>query len=530
MSHLRRVSVLLLALAVSAVGMAAVTPPADRDLPVPLSRDGVRVPTGFDLESYRAEQRQLHLQLAGEQVALGLERMIVVPVNQQRLMELEQTACPTCPRPERALRAGYVEDVGVPVSFAEVLPEMLDGRAHPVARGAVRGDHQGFVYTTAVHSPGAAGLRIHFTDFFLAPGSELWVYGPQGGAFGPYTLAGSLGTGDFYANTVPGDTAIVQLRHRGDVGRGLNIDRFEIADIAYVGGPAVRQQAGGAIYQASDLCADNADCINAAGGNEGWNDAIALMYYVQRPYMYICSGGALADAATSAAPYYFLTANHCISSDRVAGTLETYWGFLENDCADACAGPCSAVPRTLGATVASTNKTADYTLLSLNSPPPYGAYLGWDATPIYDTDGAALQRLSHPSGSPQAFSTHSVDTTPPVVCSGWSRGPWIYSHDLIGATEGGSSGSPVLNSSGEVVGQLSGGCGYDVYNTCNNTDNSTVDGAFAYYYASISGLLGGGGGTTNQPPTASFTFDCTDLSWQQPRRSHQPSMSHLCSQ
>jgi hypothetical protein len=42
------------------------------------------------------------------------------------------------------------------------------------------------------------------------------------------------------------------------------------------------------------------------------------------------------------------------------------------------------------------------------------------------------------------------------------------------------------------VGQLSGGCGTDVYNTCNSIDNATVDGAFAAYYANVAQWLGPG--------------------------------------
>jgi hypothetical protein len=55
----------------------------------------------------------------------------------------------------------------------------------------------------------------------------------------------------------------------------------------------------------------------------------------------------------------------------------------------------------------------------------------------------------------------------------------------------------VVNAAGQVVGQLSGGCGYDVYNTCNNIENSTVDGAFATYYDQVAPWLGSGGPCTD---------------------------------
>ena len=56
---------------------------------------------------------------------------------------------------------------------------------------------------------------------------------------------------------------------------------------------------------------------------------------------------------------------------------------------------------------------------------------------------------------------------------------------------GGSSGSPVLNAAGEVVGQLSGCCGYNCGDVCDVSEdtNWTVDGALAFYWDSVSAFL-----------------------------------------
>ena len=61
----------------------------------------------------------------------------------------------------------------------------------------------------------------------------------------------------------------------------------------------------------------------------------------------------------------------------------------------------------------------------------------------------------------------------------------IYSRDDLGATDGGSSGSPVVNASNQVVGQLSGACGFNVGDPCDAVNNATVDGAFAFYFSLI---------------------------------------------
>jgi hypothetical protein len=166
------------------------------------------------------------------------------------------------------------------------------------------------------------------------------------------------------------------------------------------------------------------------------------------------------------------------------------------------------VPRVAGSTLLSTSSTGDYTLVRLSSGPPAGSsLLGWNAAAVAYSNGTSLYRLSHPKGAPQAYSTHSVSTSK-GTCGSWPRGNWIYEQDTYGATEGGSSGSPVLNSSGQVVGQLSGACGTNPSNPCASSSNATVDGAFASYFSSVESYLdptpGGGGCHTGSPGDANY--------------------------
>jgi hypothetical protein len=227
-------------------------------------------------------------------------------------------------------------------------------------------------------------------------------------------------------------------------------------------------------------------------------DAVALMLFQSGAYLYICSGGLLADTDPGSQIPYFLTANHCISKGREADSLQTFFQFTTN-CGGSCPDPrLAGVPGTMGASIVAKNRTSDYTLLQLAEPAPGGSvFLGWNSTPVAFSQGTDLYRISHPGGAPQAYSEHSVDVNR-GTCSSWPRGGWIYSVDQYGATEGGSSGSPVLNSSGQVVGQLSGACGFNVNDPCDSASNATVDGAFANYYADVAQFLDPGtGGCTD---------------------------------
>jgi len=162
----------------------------------------------------------------------------------------------------------------------------------------------------------------------------------------------------------------------------------------------------------------------------------------------------------------------------------------------ACAGSFDPAPSpsTLGATIKAHGTSGDYSLLQLNQNPPAGSvFLGWNNSPIAFTNGADLHLVSHPSGAPLAYSHHQVDTAA-GTCKSWPRGERIYSNDVFGATEGGSSGSPVVNAAGEIVGQLSGCCGFNCGNVCDAASNSTVDGAFAFYFSNVASFLDPSGG------------------------------------
>jgi hypothetical protein len=47
----------------------------------------------------------------------------------------------------------------------------------------------------------------------------------------------------------------------------------------------------------------------------------------------------------------------------------------------------------------------------------------------------------------------------------------------------------VVNADGEVVGQLTGGCGYNINDVCDYENNWTVDGALAHYFSKVEEFL-----------------------------------------
>lgn len=452
-------------------------------LPGPIVEVGtLRTVQSVDREAAKRELAELHSWLMAEQVVAGVERPLAVQISTKELAEIELGVCEDCGEEPQALRVGITRQVHAELE--------LDA----VRWGAVeRLPDGGRVWSAAVGSAGAFGLRLHFDNFRLPANSELYLFNEAGAVAGPYTKAGPLGTGEFWSHMVRGDVVYLQLRQYGPERAEKRRARlFSLVDVGHV---AMGFGARGGAIATKEFCAFNAGCVVNAecGADPAVADAkyaVAHMLFVKRPFIYMCSGGLLNNTSDDQTPY-FLTANHCISRDREAGTLEAYFQWWID-----CGGECPTqwedpvgVPRTLGSTVVATNNVGDYTLLRLSQPAPAeSAFLGWSTADIANTDDAMLYRISHPAGAPQAFSSHQVDTSA-GTCSSWPRGSWIYSRDMVGATEGGSSGSPVLNALGQVVGQLSGACGTNLSDNCDEVNNATVDGAFASYYSQVAQWL-----------------------------------------
>ena len=206
-------------------------------------------------------------------------------------------------------------------------------------------------------------------------------------------------------------------------------------------------------------CTLDSTCYDAYAAQR---NAVARMHYVQGDSGYLCTGTLLNDRAGSGTPY-FMTANHCISSQTVASTLQTFWFYRTPSCNSTLL---SSATKTLkgGAKLLYTNTSPDATLLVLNDTPPAGAvFAGWDANAI--ANGAAAVGIHHPRGDLQKISFGNVVGT--AACT---AGTGFYSCSATnamtenfyrvqwsqGMTEGGSSGS-ALFVNGVVTGMLSNG-------------------------------------------------------------------------
>jgi hypothetical protein len=477
------------------------------DLPSPvLQVFPERAPGVFDPGVYLRSQNELFSVLMAEHRAVSPSEIVRVDVTAADLMGIFDYKCETCGKKElqrKKIRCGVVKAVGKDVNFTGLSMAAIRRGAVTHAGGIIHGTVDGgFVWNMTLSGGDASAVRVHFSNFYLPKNTELYVYNESGQAFGPYVLGGVRNSGDFWSNTVSGPVVNIQVRHVGPAAdKDLRGIHFSVKDLGYLTkkfSTQFIQPLDMAAPSASNLCPDNAECIVDASCYSGepvntLKDAVAYMQWVSGVWIYMCSGGLVADSDPNSQIPYFLTANHCISKSRDAESLECYFQYKTTSCGSGCYDPEGVCPRTLGAALKDgSSKESDFTLLQLWEDPPAGSvFLGWLTSEVAFTQGYELFRVSHPAGSPQGYSEHYVDLNY-GTCSSWPRGKWIYSRDTLGATEGGSSGSPVTNSSAQIVGQLSGACGTNVNDDCDSENNATVDGAFANYFPLVQSFLGGG--------------------------------------
>jgi V8-like Glu-specific endopeptidase len=470
---------------------------------------------GMTPEQEAASMTVLHDWLMQEMPAGVLDNPIRVSLTQKEHAELQKRQQETI-GPAVVGRTKLVSEM---VRFSALDAALLSDTARPVGHGLLRSTPDGgFVWAASIVSDGAAALRVHLDGLSLPANAELYFFNEQGQAFGPYTGRGPNADGDFWTDTLASAQGVLLLRHYGPDGaselKGLS---FRISEAGHIG-QELSQRLGRSISPESFCsfnvpCIENASCFNNTPA-DSVKGAVALLQWVSGAFIYTCTGSLLNDTVTTSQTPYLLTANHCISHAKDASNLQAYFGFTLPCGSTSC--PAQTNPggtQRLGATITATGTGGDFTLLTLNQAPPSGSvFLGWNNAAIANTNNAALYRISHPAWAPQSYSAGHVDTTAPT-CTGWPRGERIYSRTTTGGTEGGSSGSPVVNGSSQVVGQLSGACGTNVNDDCDQKNNATVDGAFAFYWPSVQPFLAPSGGCTPAPEvcTDGVDNDCDGL-------------------
>jgi len=330
------------------------------------------------------------------------------------------------------------------------------------------------VWRMAIQSDGASGVRVHFHDFAVGNGA-VWVYSEdRSQIFGPYTGSGIDESGDFWSHTVFADTVVVEYL----ADQRAEAVPFSITRIAHLMASEQPMSAG--------TCELDVTCYSPWGGMAS---GVGMYIFESGGASYQCSGALVNNSNYDSKPY-FLTANHCISTQAMAQTVEVFWKYQTATCNGTAPG-LSALPTTLGATYLASAPipSGDYSLILLSQLPNSSlTFYGWNASSTALAVGGPVVGMHHPEGDYTriVFGSRNPDATVEVGSVTAPATMFYQIQATAGVIEPGSSGSPLFTPDESIVGTLTYG---PTGNACSISPFTAGYARFAVAYPSLSQYL-----------------------------------------
>jgi len=352
------------------------------------------------------------------------------------------------------------------------------------------------IWRLTIKAPDAIAVMLYYDRFFIPDGGKLFIYNAdRTHLLGAYTSKTNPGDRKFATEFVAGDEIILEyneplsagnlkpdIRISG-IGYGYNyLEVFPIVSGIFDKLPGIFNQ----------NCQVN---INCPEGNN-WQDHKKGVAKTVAPFGnsgYLCSGTLINNTAQDLTPYY-LSAHHCFADSRIEFDKMIFYFHYESEGCETTQPP--GTKTLVGAQMLvdlPIKGSSDGALLKLNDniPADYNVfYNGWDRRNMAATSGVSIH---HPKGEIKKIATFTL----PVTHSRWSGqdGPgaadahwevdFAKTQSGYSQTEGGSSGSPLFNQTGLVVGTLTGGT------AANCTSGSTnYYGKLWYHWDNANALSG----------------------------------------
>ena len=335
------------------------------------------------------------------------------------------------------------------------------------------------VWRLNIVSLGAKTMNFIFDKYKVPPGATLYIYNDDhSDLLGAYT--NTFNRDDMLLGTwmIDGDNVWIEYYEPNAV-RGQG--QLSLLKVVHGYRSVSQFEVNAKALNDSGSCNHDVDCT--VGGDfdplkEDLKRSVAMFILGGG----VCSGALVNNTNNDKAPY-FLSANHCNSGSPGSWAFRFNWRSPGISCGTSANSANGGFNQTTsGATRLATNSESDVMLVNIDSSLPDAwnlVWAGWNrsttAVPNFTVG------IHHPSGdimkvcrddeSPfkSAISFNGNPSTEMWVISGSGFGGgdgWD-----IGVTEGGSSGSPLFNQAGLIVGQLAGGAA-----ACSGTnDNGDFD-------------------------------------------------------
>lgn len=347
-------------------------------------------------------------------------------------------------------RYGIQRDVSVDIFTHGEWTELADGTR---------------LWRMALRSPGALNMSLNFSDFYIPVGGQLQFYNAAQTDWSKVHHGKGANNREFGSWIIEGDAIVIEYLAQANT---QELPRLHLQSLihGYRMGPVhqlIENQNTPRGLEDSGDCHYDVNCsVGEAfdGHRNQLKKAVALLNLGNG---YLCSAVLLNNAKEDKKPYV-LTANHCLeNSNPVYWSLRFNWISPDPVCGATDSSTDIGTNFTVnGAELRAKNSRSDFALVELNEPIPASwdvAFAGWDRTddiPEYQIG------IHHPQGDVMKICR---DDDPMARDTANSTEVWlIKGSDVggsngwdIGSTEGGSSGSPLFNDQGQIIGQLHGG-------------------------------------------------------------------------
>ncbi|MBI9038684.1 MAG: T9SS type A sorting domain-containing protein [Bacteroidales bacterium] len=337
---------------------------------------------------------------------------------------------------------------------------------------------KGRIWRLKITSEGALALGIYYNDFHIPQGGQLFLYNEnKSQVIGAFTEVNNTKNKLFATELIQGETTILEYFEPYGV---YEKPEISISEISY----AYRSvdflfTKGTDDFGGSGPCEVNVNCLEGDDWQEQKRSVARVLVKRSGSSMW-CTGSLVNNTMEDCLPY-FLTADHCgkySTADNI-----NQWIFYFNYESSFCPNPQEEPSSN---TIVGAKKKAsfaweggsDFFLVLLNQgiPSSYNPYFGgWNRKNLASTNGVAIH---HPEGDIKKISTYTL----PTISSTWGETPnthwkvyWAETENGHGVTEPGSSGCPLYDNDGRVIGTLTGGQA-----SCTNLNGPDWFGKFSY--------------------------------------------------